>query len=394
MLKGTVYYNPVSNPERSHERRNTVLSQMTKYGYLDRAAYDSLRTKETPLNFKRPSRADNMAPHFAEYIRQWLDKWAEENGYNLYTDGLRVYTTLDSRLQTAGQQAAEKVGADLQAVADVEWSRRSSPYFSANAHDYQNYRQRVQPFGYFWDANPEMLNRFIKQSPRYRRITDSGLAADSAMAFLRSDTTFVDSLKTSMQHLDVGFMAMDPRTGYVRAWVGGRDFNVDQYDHVARAKRQPGSTFKPFVYITALELGFRSTDQLADSVITYRDRDSRQTWRPTNVGGASGNMMTLKDALAYSKNTITAQLVAEVGPHRVASTARRLGIKSELDEVPSIGLGTSPTTVMEMVAAYSTIANEGRYHEPVFVTRIENRDGRVLASFGTKARSVLSNYTA
>lgn len=394
MLKGTVYYNPVRHPERSHERRNVVLTQMVHHGYLDAAAYDTLRTKETPLNFKQPSRADNMAPHFAEYIRQWLDEWAEDNGYNLYTDGLKVYTTLDSRLQTAAQEVAREVGSDLQAVADVEWSHRSSPYFSARASDYQSYRQRVRPFGYFWDAKPDLLNRFIKQSPRYRRLTGEGLAADSAMAVLRTDTTFVDSLKASMQHLDVGFMAMDPRNGHVRAWVGGRDFETSQYDHVAQAKRQPGSTFKPFVYITALELGFRSTDQLVDSVITYRDPDSRQTWRPQNVGGASGNMLTLKDALAYSKNTITAQLVAEVGPHRVASTARRLGIKSDLDEVPSIGLGTSPTTLMEMVSAYATIANEGRYHEPIFVTRIENRNGRVLASFGTKARSVLSNYTA
>ncbi|HMB90248.1 MAG TPA: PBP1A family penicillin-binding protein [Rhodothermales bacterium] len=394
MLKGTVYYNPVRHPERSRERRNLVLSQMVKYGYLDPAAYDTLRTKETPLNFKKPSRADNMAPHFAEYVRQWLDEWAEENGYNLYTDGLKVYTTLDSRLQTVAQNVARKVGGDLQAVADVEWSRRSSPYFSASASDYQSYRQRVQPFGYFWSAKPELLNRFIKQTPRYRRLTGEGLHADSAMAVLRTDTTFVDSLKTSMQHLDVGFMAMDPRNGHVRAWVGGRDFETSQYDHVAQAKRQPGSTFKPFVYITALELGFRSTDQLADTVITYRDPDTQQTWRPQNVGGASGNMMTLKEALAYSKNTITAQLVAEVGPHRVASTAHRLGIKSDLDEVPSIGLGTSPTTLMEMVAAYSTIANEGRYHEPIFVTRIENRNGHVLASFDTRARSVLSNYTA
>ncbi|MDX1546230.1 MAG: transglycosylase domain-containing protein [Rhodothermales bacterium] len=394
MLKGPVYYNPVRNPERSRERRDVILAQMVKFGYLDAATADSLRQQETPLDFRPPSRDGGIAPHFAEHVRRHLDEWAERRGYNLYTDGLVVHTTIDSRLQAAAQQAAVEIGEDLQAVANLEWSRSSPSYFSSNARDYRG-RAGDAAFAHFWAQNPDLLNRFLSQTEAFRRMKANGLAPDSALARLRADAAFVDSVKAMQTWLDVGFVALDPRNGQVRAWVGGRDFAHHQYDHVAQARRQPGSTFKPFVYTAALERGFRPTDQMPDSIVTYRDPGSGRTWRPANVGGgASGRFMTLADALAYSKNTITAQLVAEVGPQRVAQTARRMGIKSELDAVPSIGLGTSPVTLLEMAGAYTPLANQGRYAEPVFLTRIENRDGQVIATFSSAPRPVLERYTA
>jgi penicillin-binding protein 1A len=394
MLKGTAFYNPQRNPERSHERRNVVFEQMVKHGYLSQAEFEEMRDTPTELNFRPMTHKDNLAPYFAEHLRQWLGEWAEQRGINLYKDGLRIYSTIDAELQNAATEAATKMGSQLQAVANVEWSGRQSPYFSSNAADYVSYQDNVSPFAYFWESNPSMLNDFIKTTDEYRQAVRSGMPADSALARFRADESFVDSVKAIGRRLEVGFVAIEPHTGYVKAWVGGRSFEEDQYDHVALAKRQPGSTFKPFVYTAAIESGYSPEDQVRDEVVEYVDPDTRRVWRPENVGSSSGAMMTLRDALAYSKNTITAQLVQELGPNRVANYAHRMGIQSELDEVPSIGLGTSDVTLLELTTAYVTLANGGNYAEPVFVTRIEDRNGNVLATFGPDVRQALSAHTA
>lgn len=394
MLKGTAYYNPRRHPERSHERRNVVLQQMMEHGYITEAEYEEVKDQETQLNFRHITHEDNLAPHFAEYIRQWIGEWAEQRGYNLYRDGLRIYTTIDSKMQQAANEAARKMGEQFQAVGDVEWSAPRSPYFSSNAADYLSFRRNVDPFAYYWQVNPERLDDFIKQTERYRTAVRAGLPPDSAIARLHADEAFVDSVKKEASRLEVGFLAMDPHTGHVKAWVGGRDFSGDQYDHVALSKRQAGSAFKPFVYAAALESGYSPNHQLQDQVFEYVDPDTKRRWRPENVGKATGQPMTLRDALAYSKNTITAQLVMEIGPDRVADFAHRVGIQSELDAVPSIGLGTSDVSLLEMVTAYSTLANGGNLVEPLFVTRIEDRHGNVIGSFSTQIKEVISSQTA
>jgi penicillin-binding protein 1A len=394
MLKGTVRYNPYRHPERAHERRNVVLKQMVRHGYLEEADYERMRDVETRLDFKRLTRSNEIAPHFAEHLRQWLDEWAETRGYNLYTDGLRVYTTIDSRLQRAAQEALDRVGAQLQAVADVEWSRSRSPFFSADGSAYPSYRANVAPFDYFWSTKQELLDRFIRSTARFDRLVDQGVSADEALGQLRADVAFVDSVKTSRQRLQAGFVAINPRDGFVAAWVGGRDFGEVQYDHVVQSRRQSGSTFKPFVFAAALENGYSPNDRIRDEIVTYVDPDTRVRWSPRNVGQATGQMMTLKDALAYSKNTITVQLTQRLGPHRVAEYARRIGITSPQDPVPSIGLGTSDVSLLELTSAYTTFATNGTRHEPVFVTRIEDRSGRVLASFSPRPQRSISSSTA
>ena len=365
MLKGTVYYNPVRHPERSHERRNTVLSQMVTHGYLEQSVLDEVRDEPSRLDFKRRNRAEEPAPHFAEYLRQWLDDWAERYGVNLYTDGLRVHTTIDTRLQAVAQSAVDAVGNDLQAVADGT------------------------SFAYVWDRNPGLLNAFIRQTRRYEALVRDGFGSEAAIDTLRGNAEYADSLKRQIERVQAGFVAIDPQDGHVLAWVGGRDFGEVQFDHVAMSRRQPGSTFKPFVYAAAIANGFSANSLMRDEQIVYVDPDTRRRWTPRNVGSASGQLLPLKDALAYSKNTITAQLTLEIGPREVADYAQRMGIRSELDAVPSIGLGTSEVSLLEMTAAYGTIANYGRYREPVFITRIEDEAGNVIARFSENSRQAI-----
>jgi penicillin-binding protein 1A len=197
-----------------------------------------------------------------------------------------------------------------------------------------------------------------------------------------------------MQRIQSGLVAMQPSNGHIKAWVGGRDFEEDQYDRVHLSKRQPGSTFKPFVYATALDRGYRQNDVLRDAKIEYVNQETGQTWSPGNFGEESGTIMTLKQGLANSKNTITAQLIVDIGAGRVAETARRMGIKSDLQAVPSLGLGTSEVTLLEMVGAYGTLANKGRYQEPVGITRIENRHGRTIETFQSESRQALEASVA
>ena len=373
MLKGSAYYNPRQHPERARKRRNVVLDQMREAGSLDDSRYEALRQQDIALNFDRISYDSNRAPYFAEHLRQRLQKWAEEEGYNLYTSGLRVHTTLDSRMQSAAETAVQEMGERLQGVAEQEWN---GPGFSA-----------------FWNENPALLNRFIEQSARFKQLTGGGASADSALTRLKSDAAFLDSLKAQRARLEAGFVAVDPTSGHVKAWVGGRDFEENKYDHVAQAKRQPGSTFKPFVYATALKNGFAPSDRVRDEVRVYEISGS-QNWSPENFGGSSGRLMTVRNGLAQSKNTITARLMMEVGPENVVQTAHDMGIQSELNAVPSLALGTSPVTLLEMAGAYTSIADNGTYHKPVTITRIEDRSGNVLARFGSEERRGLDASAA
>ena len=366
MLKGTVYYNPVRHPERSHERRNVVLEQMVQRGYLTPSEFETYRDEPTQLNFARLTRAEEPAPHFAEYLRQWLDDWAEQYGANLYTDGLRVHTTIDIDLQEAGQRAVDEITERLQGVAD-----------------------QTVPVTTFWERNPETIDVILRRTDRFRSLTASGLGESVALDSLRGSPAFVDSLQTVLRRVQAGFVALDPRDGDVLAWVGGRDFGEVQFDHVAMSRRQPGSTFKPFVYAAALDAGFTQTSLIRDEVVEYVDPDTRRSWRPSNVGQATGRLMTLADALAFSKNTVTAQLVQQIGPGRVVDHAHRMGIQSELDAVPSIGLGTSEVSLLEMSAAYATLANDGRYREPNIVTRIEDASGNVVERFRSEGRQAI-----
>lgn len=384
MLKGTNYYNPVTSPERSVQRRNVVLAQMLKQGAFTEARYKQLRGRPLRLHFARQSERNNKESHFTAFVRKWLIDWADEHDYNLQLDGLIVHTTLDYDLQQAAMRAVERQAATLQAVADVEWSRASPPS-STSTGLYTDLHGSAAPFDYYWRAHPDLLDSFVRESVTYRRAVDGGEAPEAAFRRLKADREFIGKLKAAKARLEAGLVAIDPATGEIKAWVGSRDFQREQYDHVAQAARQPGSTFKPIVYGAALERGITPDHPYLDAVMDIKASDG-SIWRPTDMSGTTGRQMTLRDGLVYSKNTITAQVMQDVGLAPIMKLAQDMGIRqSKLSKVPSLALGTSPVTLLEMVSAYSTIAAQGEYRKPVFVKSITDRDGKVIAQFGGDA---------
>jgi len=395
MLKGTSYYNPVINPERAQKRRNVVLGQMVKRDVLPQADLDALKDEPLNIHFSKPTDMSGIAPHFTAHARKWLIEWADQNDFNLYTDGLVVQTTIDVRLQEAATNAVERQAQALQTIADVEWGQGSAQMLSSSTAAYEPMRRKLEPFRYFWRTHPELLEAFIREMPEYKQAVARGIAPAAAMQQISQDEKTMAAMRTAKTRLEAGFVAMDPHSGEVRAWVGSRDFNDGQYDHVIQAQRQPGSTFKPFVYGAALEHGLRPDRLYEDKAVEFRAADGT-VWRPTDMTGPSGAQMTLREGLVHSKNTITAQVMQEVGLTNVISLAQSMGVnQSRLDPVPSLALGTSPVTLMEMVSAYSTIAGQGEYRKPVFIKVIADRDGKVLARFSdTGANRVMSQNTA
>ena len=362
MLKGTSYYNPVRNPERAVERRNTVLSQMAKRAVLPAQDLAALQKRPLRLNFERQEVPTGMAPHFAQQVRKWLIDWADSEGYNIYTDGLVVHTTLDTRMQNQALQAVRSHTQSLQGIANTNWSK-----------------------GDGWRNDSPLVHSLVRESSAYASLREKGQSAQDALQALLADKAFMQQLRQDKTRVEAGFIAMDPGTAAIRAWVGSRDFAVDAFDHVQQARRQPGSTFKPFVYGAALQAGASPEDTRVDEAVEYQMAGG-EVWRPTDAGAPSGKSMALRDALAYSKNTITAQLMDEVGPAKVARLARNLGVRaSRLDAVPALALGASPVTLLEMTNAYGSLVRGGQYRSPLMVTRIEDRNGKVLAEFAPYA---------
>lgn len=356
MLKGTAYYNPVQNPERARERRNVVLAQMAKNDKLSEDRYQALARRPLRLDFERQSAETGAAPHFAQQLRKWLIDWADRHDYDIYTDGLVVRTTLDSRLQAFATRAVEQQGRALQGVANAAWGGQ-------------------------WRAANPLVQTLIRESADYRAALDAGEAPETALKRLGADRSFMQKLREEKTRVQAGFLAIEPGTGAIRAWVGSRDYADDAFDHVQQARRQPGSTFKPFVYGAAFERGASLDDSYVDKPVEFRIPGGG-IWRPGDAEAPSYEPMSLRNGLALSRNRITAQLMEDVGPARVARLARAMGIRqSPLEEVPSLALGTSPVSLHEMVSAYATIANGGRYIAPAMVVRIENRKGEVLQEF-------------
>jgi penicillin-binding protein 1A len=336
------------------------------------------------VRFTRQAERTGKDDHFTAYVRKWLVEWADKNDVNLQQDGLVVQTTLDYDMQQAALRAVERQADALQAIADVDWAH-SWPINSTSTQTYVDMHDNVTPFDYYWQSHGELVDAFVRESGEYKHAVDGGEDAAAALKRLKGDRDFMRQLKAAKSRLEAGFVAMDPSTGEVKAWVGSRNFQREQYDHVAQAARQPGSTFKPIVYAAALERGITPDHPYLDAVTTIRDPNGT-TWRPTDNSGTTGRRLTMRDGLVFSKNTITAQVMQDVGVAPIVKLAQDMGVRtSRLSAVPSIALGTSPVTLLEMVSAYSTIASQGEYRRPVFVRKITDREGNVVADFGGQA---------
>ena len=410
MFKNSSLYNPRAhrNPEGTKNRRNVVLSQLKKYEFISEEKKDSLQATDLDLKYSPESHREGTATYFRAYLDAFMKDWIRGNPkpdgekYNLYNDGLKIYTTIDSRMQAHAEDAVERHMPRLQAE-----------FFNQNTPE----RNKTAPFLELTNSEiDELMNRSMERSERWRvmklqektnkEIRESFQKPTQMTVFAwkngkasEIDTIMkpIDSMRYYKSFLQPGMMSMDPLTGHVKAWVGGMNYRHFQYDHVKQGKRQVGSTFKPFVYATAIDqLHLSPCDTLPKQQITIEAEKfgNPKPWTAKNSDADYEGFVTLKKALAYSVNTVTARLMDKVGPQPVADMARNLGIESNIPAVPAIALGTPDISVYEMVAAYSTFANKGVYNKPVMVTRIEDKNGTVLYQFVPESRDVLSDEVA
>jgi penicillin-binding protein 1A len=402
MFKNSGLYNPVKNPEGVRNRRNVVLKQMEKAEIITESQKLKLQSLPIKLDFKLESHKDGTATYFREYLREYMKKWVEDNkkpdgsDYNIYKDGLRIYTTIDSRMQLHAEEAVEAHMANLQEE------------FFNQAKDNKN-----APFVNISQAETDrIINKAMKASARWSIMESNEKSEEEIIASFKQKTkmkvftwkgerdtimTPLDSIRYYKHFLQSGLMAMEPQTGNIKAWVGGINYKYFQYDHVGQGARQVGSTFKPFVYATAIEqLGMSPCDSILDGPFMIRKGEHNVTadWEPRNSDNKYRGMVTLKKALANSINTISAKLIDKTGPEAVVELTHKLGVTSEIPAQPSIALGAVEITVQDMVAAYSTFANQGVYVKPQFIRKIEDKSGLVIYEPVPESHDVLNKDIA
>lgn len=394
LINAPTRYNPVRNPENALAKRTEVLYNLHKFGKIDRAHFDSLKASEFGLNYKVDNHNTGPATYFKSVVGNYLRYWAKQNGHDLYADGLRIYTTIDSRLQ---QYAEDAVDQEMRST-----QKRFIRHLDGKAPWIDRDGREILDF----------IDNSIKRTPNYKRLAKKyGKESDSLAYYLNQpkkmkvfsyggeiDTTLslVDSLKYYKHFLQTGFMAMDPLTGHIKAWVGGINHKYFKFDHVKQSKRQPGSTFKPFIYATAIDQGYSPCYPVVDAPVTWTlNNPDQPTWTPENSNGKfSGETMTIRKAMANSVNSITAYMMQKVGIKQAVDMAHACGIESELAEVPTLCLGVSDVSLFELVGAYSTFVNLGTWTQPFYISRIEDKNGVVLQDFTPKRREALSEKTA
>lgn len=402
MAKNPSLYNPMRRGEETRGRRNIVFLQMQRNGLITQAERDSLRELPLGLDYNPASHNTGTATYFREQLRAFMKDWVSKNKkpdgeeFNIYTDGLKIYTTIDFNMQKYAEEAVQEHMSNLQRVFFMkEEGRKTAPFHGIN-------QARIY----------RLLEAAKKRSGLYRTLKNRDTPKDSIELIFNTpremtvfswkgdiDTTMtpMDSIRYYKYFLQTGFMAMEPQTGYIKAWVGGINYRHFKYDHVKTGQRQVGSTFKPFVYATAMrQLHLSPCYEVADvqTCIEKGQFDLLKDWCPKNSDGKYGDVLTLKEALGKSKNTVTTYLMKQVGPEPVRQLAQEMGVKSEIPNQPAIALGTPDLTVYEMVGAYGTFANKGVYTEPIMVTRIEDKNGVVLAEFTPESRDVMSEEQA
>ncbi len=399
MAKNPTLFNPLRKKQNALERRNVVLYQMMKYKYLSAAQYDSLKLLPLKTDYHPEDQNEGLATYFREYLRDYMKKWCNEHPrpdgkkYNIYKDGLRIYTTIDSRMQTYAEEAVKEwLGKELQEKFFNHWKgRKNAPFYNLSDQEVK-----------------DLMKVSMKRSERYRVLKERGLSDGEIERNFNQKTEMklfswkgvidtvmspMDSMRYSKFFLQTGFVSIDPGSGGIRAWVGGIDHRFFKYDHVKQGKRQVGSTFKPFVYTLAMQEQWSPCYRVPNIPVTF-ELPEGGTWSPRNSDGKYGGMMTLKKALALSVNSVTAFIMKQFGPQAVVDLAHKMGITTELEAVPSLCLGTCDLSVYELVGANATFANMGVWTEPNFITRIEDKNGNVLEEFVPRRVEAISKETA
>lgn len=395
-LNAVYAYNPRINPDKSERRRNIVLLMMNRQHFISDEDYVHFTTDPIQLDYQPPSKSGRVSRYFGEYVRQRVTKWAEENGYDIYQDGLVIYTTIDSRLQHHAETALRTKLDSLQVLFEAEWtSRGSTEYMDRLWKQYPSFKDS------FLEDTDEYKNGFQKYDTKIRlEVLDK----------LKENKAFVDSVMRARTRLEAGFVAIDPTNGNVMAWVGGSDYANVQFDHVYQSRRQAGSTFKPFVYTVAIDNGYMPYFKFSKYPSTFRDRNGN-IWNPKDAVVASGpDMVPLREALARSMNNVTVRLLPEIAgvpgtnklweldpaAQKIKDMAANLGIDmSRTPAYPSIALGTAEVTLLELTSAYTTFANKGVHIDPIAITRIEDKEGNILVEYAPDfKREVISPETA
>lgn len=395
LLQGTTRFSPIYNYDRSITKRNQVLNKLARHNHVTFEELDSLKALPIDLtSYDVANHNTGLATYFRSMIKYELTLWARDHGYDLYEDGLKIYTSIDSRMQKLAEDAVKSHMTELQKVFNEHWKGKN-PWRDDQGREI-----------------PGFLESRFKQTPHYEQLVKKyGKGNDSINIIMNTpkpmtvfswegeiDTTFspLDSVAYYKHFLHTGMMSMDPHTGHIKAWVGGINHKYFKYDHVRQGKRQPGSTFKPFVYGTAIENGYPPCYEVPDAMVTFQVVGDPPTWSPPNSDGTygTGEKMTIRQGMARSVNTVTAYLMQVLGPSNVVDFAHRVGIESELEAVPSLCLGVNDVSVYELVGAYSTFANMGIYTKPYYITRIEDKNGNVIENFVPKTRQAISQQTA
>ena len=404
MLKNSSLFNPIRRPARVEQRRNVVLQQMKRNGFISEGEQDSLKLMPLEIDFTPDSHREGLATYFRAYLQKFMRTWTKENpkadgiNYDIFRDGLRIYTTIDSRLQQIGESSVAAHMSNLQ----KEFFIQNTP--------------KLNPTAPFLDLREgeidTLLQNTARRSERWRKMRVAGKDEETIWASFKKpvpmevfswkgdrDTimTPLDSIRYYKHFLRASMMSMNPLTGHVKAWVGGFNYKHFQFDQVYQGRRQIGSTFKPFLYATAIDqLRLSPCDILPDALFCIEPmmHGNVDAWCPKNSGNKYGQMRTLKNALANSVNTVSARLMDKVGPRPVINLARKMGITSYLPRVPSIALGTPDISLFEMVGAYSTFANKGIYVKPIMISRIEDKNGTVLFEVVPETTDVLSEESA
>lgn len=402
MAKNPSFFNPMRFPERALQRRNVVLKQMLRNNFISSEEFERLRELPLGIQFRKQSHVEGPASYLREHIRLFLSEWVKNNRkpdgsmYNIYTDGLKVYTTIDSRMQQYAEEAVAEHMANYQRVFFArEQSRKDFPFVKLTEKEIE-----------------DLMMRAVRRSERFKELKANGISQDSIMKNFKTpvpmqifswngeiDTIISpwDSIRYYKSFYQSGFMAVEPQTGFIKAWVGGINYKHFKFDNVFQAKRQVGSTFKPFLYATAIkEKKYSPCFEVPDARVCIEAGmyGLLKDWCPSNSDDKYEGMMTLKRALAESKNTVSTFLMKQIGPASVVQLCSDLGIRSEVPEAPSIALGTMDLSVYELVGAYTTFANQGTYTEPIVILRIEDKNGLVLAEFEPTTREVMSDEVA